>query len=191
MSKKTARGSTSKSSGTTSSAAAPRQGQKVSKSSISKSSFCPSSFQLALLRPSSKVSSPNSYGSTRTSSGRLRSYHNALPGSRITCLDWGYYGSAEGERQNGENQRKRKRTADKSEAAVLAYGTSTSEICLFSISEGSVVAKLENGHERGVSDFKFAPYDYSEAWSVGGDGNLIQWDIPSQNAKRFVYGCVS
>jgi len=76
---------------------------------------------------------------------------------------------------------------DNHEDVVVAYGTSKSEICMFSLAEGKVVGTLRGGHDRDVRDFKFLPADNLEAWSIGGDGKLIQWNLETDQATRFVF----
>ena len=61
---------------------------------------------------------------------------------------------------------------------VVAFGTSGSEIQMFSPSEAKVVRVLKGGHSQGVRDFKFKhPESSVEAWSLGGDGKLVQWNL--------------
>lgn len=75
---------------------------------------------------------------------------------------------------------------DNHEDVVVAYGTSKSEICMFSLAEGKVVGTLRGGHDRDVRDFKFLPADNLEAWSIGGDGKLIQWNLETDQATRTI-----
>ena len=70
---------------------------------------------------------------------------------------------------------------------VVAYGTSKAEICMFSPSEGKVVGTLKGGHDRDVRDFKFLPADNLEAWSIGSDRKLVQWNLETDQAIRFVF----
>lgn len=56
---------------------------------------------------------------------------------------------------------------------------------MFSPTEGKVVGSLSDGHEKEVKDFKFLPDDNLEAWSIGGDGKLVQWDLRKDKAIRF------
>ncbi|KAK5233292.1 Small subunit (SSU) processome component [Exophiala xenobiotica] len=147
------------------------------KSSVLKSSFAPSQLQLRLFASVIQSFDSQQLRIHDTTTGRLRCQHETRPGSRVTCLDWGYYG----QKQN----KKRKRGQDKAEGAVVAYGTSTAEICMFSPAEGKVVGTLSGGHERAVTDFKFSPStEYREGWSIGEDQKLIQWDLSKNQAIR-------
>ena len=62
---------------------------------------------------------------------------------------------------------------------VVAYGTSFSEIHMYSPKEGKLVETLRDGHTQGIRDFKFNDSipAAAEGWSLGGDGNLVQWDL--------------
>ncbi|EXJ77003.1 hypothetical protein A1O3_10160 [Capronia epimyces CBS 606.96] len=156
------------------------------KSSVLRSAFTPSSFQLHLF--ASVIQSFNSHQLRihDTDTGRLRCQHETTSGSRITCLEWGYYGVAFREQHQSSPTKKRKRDQNNVTGAVIAYGTNTSEVCMFSPAEGKVVGILSGVHERGVKDFKFSPSDYMEAWSIGGDGRLVQWDLSTNQPKRTI-----
>lgn len=152
------------------------------KSSVLKSSFAPSQLQLRLFASVIQSFDSQQLRIHDTTTGRLRCQHETRPGSRITCLDWGYYGAAY---RDQKQNKKRKRGQDKTEGAVVAYGTSTSEICMFSPAEAKVIGTLSGGHERTVTDFKFSPStDYREGWSIGEDQKLIQWDLSKNQAIR-------
>ncbi|KAK6371844.1 Small subunit (SSU) processome component [Exophiala oligosperma] len=152
------------------------------KSSVLKSSFSPSQLQLRLFASVIQSFDSQQLRIHSTTTGRLRCQHETKPGSRITCLDWGYYG------RDQKQQKKRKRDQDNAEGAVVAYGTSTAEICMFSAAEGKVVGTLSGGHERPIADFKFSPAtSYQEAWSIGEDANLIQWDLTNGRPLRTVH----
>ncbi len=61
---------------------------------------------------------------------------------------------------------------------VLAFGTSDSEINLFSTTSAKIVGVLKGAHTKGIRDFKFTDGGRSqEGWSVGGDGKLVQWNL--------------
>merc|ERR1711939_919152 len=106
----------------------------ASKSSILKSSFAPSTFQLRLFASVIQSFESQQLRVHDTSTGRLRCQHAAKPGQRFTCLDWGHSTS----HPNGTPSKKSK----KQDSVILAYGTSTSEVCLFSPSEGRLVGEL-------------------------------------------------
>ena len=64
------------------------------------------------------------------------------------------------------------------DGVAVAYGTNKSRIHLLSPAEGKVVVTLDGVHSRGIRDFKFCPVDdYQSGWSLGGDGNLVQWNL--------------
>jgi len=55
---------------------------------------------------------------------------------------------------------------------------------MFSPLEAKVVGKLSGPHEQGVKDFKFCGNDHLGAWSIGGEGKLVQWDLRTEKATR-------
>ena len=152
------------------------------KSSVLKSAFAPSQFQLHLFASVIQSFDSHQLRIHDTASGRLRSQHESK--SQITSLDWGYYGAAYRERH--QSKKKRKRDQNNSDGAVVAYGTSTAQICMFSPAEGRIVGALAAGHERSIKDFKFAPADYLYGWSIGEDAKLVQWNLAKDQAIRSV-----
>lgn len=155
------------------------------KSSILKSSFAPSYLQLHLFASVIQSFESQQLRIHDTSNGKLKQQYSTPAATNITCLDWGYYGPSYRE-QRSSNKKKRKRTHDNHEDVVIAVGASNSEISMYSHTEGKVVGVLKNGHQREVIDFKFLPSDNLEAWSIGGDGKLVQWDLRTDQVLRFV-----
>ncbi|KAL8902024.1 MAG: hypothetical protein Q9192_000237 [Flavoplaca navasiana] len=160
--------------------------QSTGKSSILRSSFAPSSFQLALFASVIQAFDSQQIRFHDTNTGRLRCEHAIAPKATVNCLDWGYYGEDYQERQLKESKRKRKRTEQvngttdevHAEDVVLAFGTSESEIHLFSPTSAKTVGILKDVHSRGIRDFKFVDAGKGlSAWSIGGDGKLVQWDL--------------
>ena len=124
-----------------------------------------------------------------TFSGRIKCEHTPHQ-TQINCLAWGFYDSS----ANADTQpaKKKRKTSEQNYAqglnhgnAVIAIGSVHPDIELFSPSEGKVVTKLKDAHDRGTKDFKF---DYSkaghEAWSLGTDGTLAQWDLVRNKRLR-------
>lgn len=106
-------------------------------------------------------------------------------GVNVTCLDWGYYGQSYRE-QRSSGRKKRKRSHNSQEDVIVAYGGSNGTVYMFSPNEGKITGTLSEGHEREVRDFKFLPDDNLEAWSIGEDGKLVQWDLRKDQAIRLV-----
>jgi len=70
---------------------------------------------------------------------------------------------------------------------VVAFGTSDSDIQMFSPAEIKVVGILQGAHTQGVRDFKFTNGKASaEGWSLGGDGKLAQWNLRTGTSTRQV-----
>ncbi|RMZ85267.1 hypothetical protein DV738_g371, partial [Chaetothyriales sp. CBS 135597] len=151
-----------------------------SKSSILKASFSPSRYQLRLFASVIQGFESQQLRIHDTNTGRLRCQHNAKPLTSITCLDWGQFRPATA--QNGSG----KKNSRSGEDVVVAYGTSDAEIVLFSPAAASTVGSLVGGHERGIRDFKFSQHQRDDAWSLGGDGKLVQWNLKTGNAVRSI-----
>jgi U3 small nucleolar RNA-associated protein 5 len=71
-------------------------------------------------------------------------------------------------------------------SVVVAFGTSSSDIRMYSPLEGDILGILSGGHERGIRDFKFTiNKPAAEGWSIGGDGKLVQWDLRTRRSIRY------
>ncbi|KAI4220768.1 MAG: hypothetical protein L6R36_007386 [Xanthoria steineri] len=180
-----------------SAAAAPAASatQSAAKSSILRSSFAPSFFQLALFASVIQGFDTQQLRFHDTNTGRLRCEHAIAPEANFSCLDWGYYGEGYQARQLKESKMKRKRTEQvngtkdnaHAEDVVLAFGTSESEIHLFSPTSVKTVGILKNVHSQGIRDFKFVDAGKSlRAWSIGGDGKLVQWDLRKGRSTNII-----
>lgn len=186
MGKKTSRPSTK-----VGSAASPAAGlSHGSKSSILRAAFSPSEYQLALFASVIQGLDAQHLRIHDTNTGRLQCEHALSPKETVTSLDWGYYTG----KNRDQSKKKRKRGSDVNGNAdgfdqgdvVVAFGTSNSEIRMFSPTEDKVVGTLTGAHEKGVKDFKFtAGRPGQEGWSIGGDNKLIQWDLRTGKTIRY------
>lgn len=186
-SKRTSRGAVSK----ISSAAAPSAaGTTLSakKSSVIRSAFSPSEYQLALFASVIQGLDAHHLRIHNVNSGRLQCEHSVSPKELITSLDWGYYGDRD---QHLKKKRKRSSAVNASSPAdqnnaVVAFGTSSSEIRMYCPAEDKILGTLTGGHEGGVRDFKFTVEKPGlEGWSIGGDGKLVQWDLRNGHSIRY------
>ncbi|KAJ5545023.1 hypothetical protein N7535_006589 [Penicillium sp. DV-2018c] len=192
MGKKTTRPSTK----VASAAASPASGLTYagSKSSILRSAFSPSEYQLALFASVIQGLDGQHIRIHDTQTGRLQCEHTLGPKETVTSLDWGYYG---GSGKGGDpSKKKRKRGSDVNGAVdgldqgdiVVAFGTNTSDIRMYSPSEDKVVGTLTGAHEKGIKDFKFtADRPAQEAWSIGGDNKLVQWDLRTGQCIKTIH----
>lgn len=170
--------------------------QTANKSSILRSSFSPSRLQLSLFASVIQDFDSQHLRIHETITGRLRCNYAIGSKASITCLDWGYHGANYQGRHHKESQKKRKRSSEQingntaissenSLDAVVAFGTTDSEIHLFSPSESKIRKILGNAHTDDVRDFKFTNYGlHGEGWSIGGDGKLVQWDLRKGQVLR-------
>lgn len=158
--------------------------QTAQKSSILRSCFSPSEFQLLLFASVIQGLDGQHLRIHDVNTGRLRCEHAFSSKATINCLDWGRYGENHSDRQHQESKKKRKRSEKVNGSApdpkdvVVSVGTSDSDIHLFSPSEAKIVRSLPREHTQGVRDFRFADGGSNgQAWSVGGDGRIIKWNI--------------
>lgn len=158
---------------------------KNSSSSILKSSFSPSRFQLNLFASVIRGLDNEHLRIHDTSSGLLKNDYSLKANASITCLQWGRCPNEE-DNHSTSNSRKRKRSKPIADP-VLAFGTSLSEINFYSPQEAKVVGTLKNGHAQGIKDFKFDDDGLKgQAWSVGGDSKLVQWNLAKRISVRSV-----
>lgn len=186
MGKKASRAPASK----TSSAAVAGQTYTGNKSSILRAAFAPSEYQLALFASVIQGLDAQHLRIHDTNTGRLQCEHVLAPKETITSLDWGYYPGRQ--QKDQQSKKKRKRPSDFNGAGgselgdvVVAFGTNSSGVRMYSPAEDKIVGSLANGHEKGVKDFKFtAGRSSQEGWSIGGDNKLVQWDLRTGQVQR-------
>lgn len=168
--------------------------QNGSKSSVLRAAFSPSHYQLALFASVIQGLDGQHIRIHDTNTGRLQCEHALGPKETVTSLDWGYYSSQS--RNRDQSKKKRKRGSDingqvdgldQGGDVVVAFGTNTSDIRMYSPSEDKVVGTLAGSHDRGIKDFKFtADRPSQEGWSIGGDNKLVQWDLRTGQSIRYV-----
>ena len=168
--------------------------QSGAKSSILKSSFCPSLLQLSLFASIIQGLGSQHLRIHDTTTGRLQCEHAIGSKATVTCLDWGYYGENQPNRQHQESNKKRKRNElvngntlnGRARIITIALGMTDSEIQLFSPAEARILGTLKGAHTQGIRDFKFADHGlHSEGWSIGGDGKLVQWGLKTGKVLRY------
>ena len=166
----------------------------TNKSSILRSAFAPSRFQLSLFASVINGLDSQHLRLHDTNTGRLKCEHAVESKASITCLDWGYYNFGYPDSSRSSNK-KRKRSEEVNgsvsdrDTSAIAFGTSESEIHIFSPSQTKLVGVLKGGHVQGIRDFKFAPSVKSrDGWSLGGDGKLVQWDLQQGISTRYTLG---
>ena len=161
------------------------------KSSILRSLFSPSQFQLSLFASVIQGLDGQHLRIHDVTTGRLRCEHAITSKATINCLDWGHYGANHSDRYHKESNKKRKRSApangpaEHTKDVVVAFGTSVSEVLMFSPTEFKLVGSLKGEHSQGIRDFKFVDAGISgRGWSIGGDGRLVQWDLRNGKSLR-------
>ena len=163
---------------------------KPVKSSILKSSFAPSYLQLSLFASVIQSLDSHQLRVHDTVSGCVKAEHSLLR-TRINCISWGRYRSSLRDAEAQPAKRKKKLHGDRNGedrgqgVAVIAVGTNNERIDLFSPLDSKVVSVLSPAHPHGTRDIKFKDGDAAyEAWSLGADGTLIQWDLTNSQRVR-------
>ncbi|KZF19918.1 NUC189-domain-containing protein [Xylona heveae TC161] len=162
--------------------------QSSNNSAILRSAFAPSSFQLALFASVIQGLDSQHLRIHDTLTGRLRCEHVLPSNTTVNSLDWGFLGGNDADNQTPKKKRKRETMANgavtgDAAGVVVAFGTSDSNICFFSAAEGKIIGKLPVVHSQGIRDFKFTNRrEAAEAWSLGGEGKLVQWDLRKRQA---------
>ncbi|KAL4909067.1 hypothetical protein BDW74DRAFT_77079 [Aspergillus multicolor] len=158
------------------------------KSSILRAAFAPSDYQLALFASVIQGLEGQNLRIHDTNTGRLQCEHVLGTKELITSLDWGHYGG-----RRDQSKKKRKRASDVNGTAdldqgdvVVAFGTNTSDIRMYSPTEDKIVGTLAGGHTGGVKDFKFTADKPHEGWSIGGDNKLVQWDLVTGQRTKVI-----
>ena len=166
--------------------------KSANNSSILHSAFSPSRFQLSLFASVIQGFDSQQLRIHDTTTARLNCAE-APRGSktRINCLEWGYYVSADQVHYQEPPSKKRKRLdkvngSPKHHRVVVAVGTSSGSIQFFSPTEGKYVKTLTDQHVQGIRDFKFVDDGLSsQAWSLGDDGKLVQWNLQTGIAVKY------
>ncbi|KAL8933365.1 MAG: hypothetical protein Q9216_006400 [Gyalolechia sp. 2 TL-2023] len=155
--------------------------RSAGKSSILRSSFAPSHFQLALFASVIQGFDSHQLRIHDTTTGQLRCEHATATKAAISCLDWGYYGEEYWGRQWRDPIKKRKKTervngivpADDNQHVVLAFGTTESEIQLYSPTAAKVVGLLKGVHTQGIRDFRSISLSDSSARTISPSGSSV------------------
>ncbi|ODH45444.1 hypothetical protein ACO22_00014 [Paracoccidioides brasiliensis] len=199
--KKGSRGPVSKISSTAAPSISPST-LSSNKSSVLRSAFSPSEYQLALFASVIQGLDSQHLRVHEIGTGRLQCEHVVNPREAITSLDWGSYGDSLNSRDHHQHMKKKRKRSSSGvngiadvdanasvavENVVIAFGTSSSDIRMYSPAEDRIVGTLSGGHEKGIRDFKFtAKSPVAEGWSIGGDGKLVQWDLRTGRSTRVI-----
>lgn len=149
---------------------------------LAASAFSPASFRLSLF--ASVVLGLDAYRLRihDTNTGRLRSEHVFEAGVRVNSVSWVALASA----QDRKSSKKRRRKADGGDVeeknAAVAVTTNKGSVILYSATEGTVAGVLEGAHVGEVVAFEAEKG--GNAWSVGVDGKLVEWDLVKKVALR-------
>lgn len=190
MGKKQPRPSASKAASAASSAASGLT-HTGNKSSILRAAFSPSEYQLALFASVIQGLDAQHVRIHDTITGKLQCDHPLAPKETVTSLDWGYFSG----KQKEQPKKKRKRRPSDANGAevdgldqgdiVVAFGTTKSDVRMYSPLIDKIVMTLTGAHDKGVRDFKFTTgKPGQEGWSIGDDNKLVQWDLRSGQSTR-------
>lgn len=130
------------------------------------------------------------------SSLRLVAEHSLAPKEQVVSLDWGLLAHSNLDSSAGNTtpgaaagaaSKKRRRTSSSlatsssstSTSSVVAFGTNTGSVRIYSPAEDKILATLEGQHDRSVVDIKFTSSLADEIYTLGADGKLCRWDVKS------------
>ena len=166
---------------------------RANKSSILKSSFSSPHFQPSLFASVIQGLDSQHLRIHDTNTGRIRCDYALESRTSITCLSWGEHDGEYENRQRAIKKRKRDSEANGSTAgewstdSVVAFGTTDSDIYLYSPAAAKVVCTLKNGHTLGIRDFQFiSDGEHGDGWSIGGDARAVQWHVKTGQRLRTV-----
>ncbi|CDS12896.1 hypothetical protein LRAMOSA05080 [Lichtheimia ramosa] len=110
-----------------------------------------------------------------TRSGTVSNDYSAENKERFTCLSWGSVidNGGLGQSHDGKAGKKR-RTHDT--LKVVALGTNTGNILLYSLAHGSIVKRLSDAHTMPVTDFVLNKAG-TKGYSISEDNYVVEWDI--------------
>ena len=161
------------------------------KSSIRRSAFIPSHYELTLFASIIQGFDSDHLRIHDFKTGKLYCDHKFGAGVTVNSLDWGYFGHEHQQDDSDHSPRKRRkrgndvRSPPETRDAVIALGTSSSVIQIFSPAEGKIIGNLGGLHAGGVRDFKFVQNDCTWGWSIGEDNTMVQWDVKAMQATRY------
>lgn len=120
-----------------------------------------------------------------TSTSKLKQQYT--PSSHLTaictCLSWGPSQYIE----TSSSTKKKKRRSSVSEPSkqedIVAIGTSSGSILLYSIIKADIQAQLDKGHSDSVNDLCWDE-ERGYLYSCGSDHHVIQWDVSTANVKQ-------
>ncbi|KAL8586304.1 hypothetical protein ACOMHN_058684 [Nucella lapillus] len=104
----------------------------------------------------------------------------------ITCVKWSHGRHFVPQSMSDHSPRKKRKR--KSEVAVndlglIAMGTTSGAIFLYSFYEGKLHTKLEKGHTAEITDLCWYPNNRTLC-SSSLDGHVVEWDVPSSQMKQ-------
>lgn len=129
---------------------------------------------------------------TTTVDGRLRIWETATgilkqeytPSSHLSatcsCLAWGFANAGHGRKRK---KRRSEVVKSASELTLLAMGTSSGTILLYSISKGDLQSQMTGGHSSKVTALCWSSQN-SSIYSCAKDQQIIEWDIETGDIRR-------
>ncbi|KAI5297059.1 Small subunit (SSU) processome component, partial [Ascosphaera atra] len=181
-----------------------------SASAILHSAFTPSTSQWSLFASVIQGLDAQRIRIHDVASHRLLCEHAVAPKELVTSLDWGYLATTSsanastGASESASAKKKRRRSSstanalaapstESQEELVLAFGTSTGDIRIFSPAQDRIVTVAKSQGPAAIVDAKFtapaAPGTASastELWSVTSDGKLSRWDLTVVGSAKLV-----
>ncbi|KAI9275437.1 WD40-repeat-containing domain protein [Phascolomyces articulosus] len=114
-----------------------------------------------------------------TRSGTVSNDYSSENKESFTSLSWGnVVDNADLAKESKANKRRKSLHTTK----VVALGTNTGAIVIYSLAHGSIVKRLTNAHTTPVADFVLNKAG-TKGYSVAEDNYIVEWDIVEEKEK--------
>ncbi|PKC07834.1 WD40 repeat-like protein [Rhizophagus irregularis] len=99
---------------------------------------------------------------------------------KFNCLTWGKIDL--NKKVDTPSPKKKKKLSSENEQCikVIALGSQTGSIIIYSISHGSIIKTLSGTHTSPINDFIFTK-DCKKGYSCGEDMNIVEWNIDNES----------
>ncbi|KAI8148900.1 WD40-repeat-containing domain protein [Fennellomyces sp. T-0311] len=116
-----------------------------------------------------------------TRSGTVSNDYSSENKESFTSLSWGNVVDSGDLGKPGDSKANKRRKSHNT-TKVVALGTNTGAIVIYSLAHGSVVKRLTNAHTTPVADFVLNKAG-TKGYSVAEDNYIVEWDIVEEKEK--------
>ncbi|XP_033097150.1 WD repeat-containing protein 43-like [Anneissia japonica] len=98
-----------------------------------------------------------------------------------TCISWS---AIKHDVEDGPKRKRRKseKRSNEKDIEIIAMGTSSGSILLYSVLKGDLLSKLDGGHDDTVNDLCWHPKD-NTLFSCSDDQHIVQWNVRDGKVK--------